>query len=250
VSTPHRFKQHLVRRYLVRLHMTIIVLATTAAGLLVSKILLEAGLTNMLVRYPLSVLGAYLAFLGLARLWSSCVLRRESERQRAGHAGSPDWLDVLDGATPGHSTMETFSGGDSGGAGASGSWVPDHFEFHVSGMDFDWGEVAGVAIVLIGSVLIALGAGIYVIYWAPDILPEVALNVLLASCMTATPKRAESTRWIYRLFGTTWVALAAFLVTNIGLAAALHHECPRATRLVDARVCVPPWQIHAQQSPR
>ena len=71
---PLRFKQRLVCFYLVRLHMTVIVLATAGTGLLVSKILLETGLTNTSVRYPLSVLGAYLAFLGLARLWSSCIL--------------------------------------------------------------------------------------------------------------------------------------------------------------------------------
>lgn len=250
MSTPHRFKQHLVYVYLVRLHMTIIVLAATAAGLLISKILLEAGLTNMLFRYPLSVAGAYLTFLGLARLWSSYVLWRGSAWETRGNPGFPDWPELLEGlSSPGHSSIETFTGGNSGGAGASGSWAPDHFEFH-AGMDFDWGEVAGIVMVLIGSVLIAFGAGIYVIYRAPDILPEVALNVLLASYMRGTPKEAVSTPWIYRLVRTTWVALALFLVTNIGLAAALHHECPQAVTLVDARVCVPARQIRAQQSPR
>ena len=74
-------------------------------------------------------------------------------------SGFPDWLELLDGPSwPGHSSMETFAGGNSGGAGASGSWAPDHFGFPVSGMDFDWGEVAGVAIVLIGLVLIACGS--------------------------------------------------------------------------------------------
>jgi len=248
---PLRFKQQLVRSYLIRLHMTIIVLVTTAAGLLASKILLESGLTNMLVRYPLSVVGAYFAFLGLARLWSSYVLWRESAWHRSGHFGSPDWLDILDCASsPGHSTMETFAGGNSGGAGACGSWAPDHFESQVSGMDFDWGEAAGVVIVLIGLVLIALGAGIYVIYWAPDILPEVAFNVLLSLCMTGTPRRAESTRWIYGLVRTNWVAAAVLLVTGIGFAAALHHECPQAERLVDVRSCVPARQAHPRQSPR
>ena len=156
----------------------------------------------------------------------------------------PSWISrlvgLLDGApSPGHSTMGTFAGGESGGAGASGSWVPDHCEFHVSGMDFDWGEVAGVAIVLIGLVLIAFGAGIYVIYWAPDILPEVALNVLLALCLPGTPKSVGAKRWIYGLFRMTWVAAAVFLVIDLGLAAELHHDCPEAERLVDVRSCVP-----------
>jgi hypothetical protein len=160
VEAPLRFKQRLICFYLIRLHMTIIVLATAGSGLLASKILLEVGLTNILVRYPLSVVGAHLAFLGFARLWGSYVLWRESAWHRSGHAGSPDWLDTLDGASsPGRSTMETFAGGHSGGAGASGSWTPDHFEFHVSGMDFAWDEVADVAIVLIGLLLIAAELG-------------------------------------------------------------------------------------------
>jgi len=222
VSTPLEFKQHLGRGYAVRLHMTVIVLATAAAGALVSKILLEAGLTNMLVRYPLSAVGAYLVFLGLARLWSSYVLWRESACRRGGGTGSPDWLDVLDGASStGRSGVDVFGGGESGGAGASGTWEPAHFD--AAGLDFDLGEAAGVVIVLVGLILVLFGAGIYVIYWAPEILPEAAL----------------SKPWIYGLLRSTRIALAVALITSFGLAVTLHHACPRAEKLADTRACMP-----------
>jgi hypothetical protein len=247
MGTSLRFKQYLAGTYLVRLHMTVIVLATTTAGLMISKILLEAGLTNVLVRYPLSVVGAYFTFLGLARLWSSFVLWRESKRERRGRNGSPNWRNLVDGASsPGHSSVETFAGGHSGGAGASGWWEPDHssispdsFELHDVSIDFDLGEAAGVAIVLVGLILVTFGAGVYVIYCAPDILPEVALNIVLTSGLTGVAIKARSKRWIYGVLRSTGIALALVLITSFGLAVLLHHRCPGAEKLADVRVCMP-----------
>ena len=222
--------------------MTVIVLATTASGLLVSKILLEAGLTNVLIRYPLSVVGAYLAFLGMARLWSSYVLRR-------GEAGAFDWLDLLDGGSwPERSGADAFGGGGSGGAGASGSWEPA--AIHDGGIDLDLGELAVVVIVFIGLMMVVLGAGIYVIYWAPEILPEVAFNVALASCLTGAAKKAQSKAWIFGVARSTRIALAMVLVTSFGFSLALRHECPGAAKLTDVRSCVPARRTHVDQSPR
>jgi len=221
VSTPIEFKQHLGGVYRVRSHMTVIVLATAAAGVLVSKILLECGLTNMLVRYPLAAVGAYLVFLGLARLWSCYVPGRESAC-RGGGSGSPDWPDVLDGASStGHSGVDVFGGGESGGAGASGTWEPPHLD--AASLDFDLGEAAGVVIVLVGLILVLFGAGIYVIYWAPEILPEATV----------------SKPWIYGLLRSTRIALAVALITSFGLAVTLHHACPGAEKLADTRACMP-----------
>lgn len=64
-----RVEKRLERRSYPRLQMMIIVSLTGATGLLVSATLLRLGLTDMGLRYPVSVLIAYCAFLVLLWLW-------------------------------------------------------------------------------------------------------------------------------------------------------------------------------------
>jgi hypothetical protein len=73
-TVARKFKQRIVRHYFVRFHMGLILAATTAAGIVSSKLLLMAGLSNVLARYPLAVACAYFVFLGLTRLWVAYVL--------------------------------------------------------------------------------------------------------------------------------------------------------------------------------
>lgn len=64
-----QIEKRLQRRSYPRLQMMIIVSLTGATGLLASAMLLRLGMTEMGVRYPLSVLIAYGAFLALLWLW-------------------------------------------------------------------------------------------------------------------------------------------------------------------------------------
>ena len=64
-----RVEKHLERRSYPRLQMMVIVSLTGATGLLASAALLRMGVHSMVARYPVSVLLAYLAFLGLLWLW-------------------------------------------------------------------------------------------------------------------------------------------------------------------------------------
>src|SRR4051795_2792142 len=116
VSVAQRFKERVLHTYFVRCDMSLILLVVVAAGVGSSKLMLECGLHSLPIRYPLALLVSFLAFLLLIRVWIWYVFCRAP-------VGVPDLdLDGLPLPRGGGSGPVHFGGGDSGGAGASGSW--------------------------------------------------------------------------------------------------------------------------------
>ncbi|MGJ5815721.1 hypothetical protein [Paludibaculum fermentans] len=262
-SVAKKFRQRVLRQYFVRFHMGLLLVATTSSGVLASKLLLMAGLTAVLVRYPLAVLIAYLVFVGLTRLWVAYVLLDVPSRKQAGSGfGSgvdlgnvdiPFWGGSSGGSAPASGGMSmSFGGGDSGGGGASDVWgVADTGASPVSAggggghgisfpsldLDIDLDDGIWIIALLALLVMVLFGAGGYLIYAAPQILPDIALNALLASCLTGAAKKAEAKGWLRSVFGATWIPLLLILLTTVGLAVAVHKTCPSAPKLVDAFSC-------------
>jgi hypothetical protein len=250
-TVARRFKQRVVRQYFVRFHMSLLLAATTSCGVIASKLMLMAGLTSVTTRYPLAVLSAYLVFLGLTRLWVVYVLLdvRRPGRDGSGFGADMDWgsLDAPwpgggSGGGSGGGAAMRFGGGDSGGGGASDVWAASDSSgsgFRLPSLDWtiDFEDGMGILLVLAAVVLVIFGAGAYLIYLAPEILPEIALNALLASCLTGAAKRAEAKGWLRSVFSATWVPLLLILVVTAVLAVTVHKTCPGAPRLVDALNC-------------
>ncbi|MBN9658878.1 MAG: hypothetical protein J0H49_11915 [Acidobacteria bacterium] len=263
-SVAKKFRQRVLRQYFVRFHMGLLLVATTSSGVLASKLLLMAGLTSVLVRYPLAVLIAYLIFVGLTRLWVAYVLIDVPAKKQPG-GGWGSGLDVGNvdipywgGSSSGGGgigdggTSMSFGGGDSGGGGASDVWgVADTavspvssggggghgFSFPSLDLDIDLDDGIWILALLALLVLVLFGAGGYLIYAAPQILPDIALNALLASCLTGAAKKAEAKGWLRSVFGATWIPLLLILLTTVGLAVAVHKTCPSAPKLLDALSC-------------
>jgi hypothetical protein len=260
---PHpfaqRFRQRIVRQYMVRFHMSLLLAATMASGVLCSKLLLMAGLNSVLFRYPLSVLGAYLVFTGLARLWVAYVLINAVASR--GHSffpgqssASSSGIDVDAGFLPGGGSSSepgvSFGGGDSGGAGASGVWDASGPEpsaipassgggFHSPSidLDFDFDDGFWILIVLGLLILVLAGVGGYLIWAAPQILPDLALNTLFASSITGAAKRAETRGWMVSVIRATCIPMLLILGLTIALAVTVHHHCPGAEKLSTALTC-------------
>lgn len=256
------FRQRIVRQYMVRFHMSLLLAATMASGVLCSKLLLLAGLHSVLFRYPLSVLGAYLVFNGLARLWVAYVLINAVASH--GHSffsgkssGSSSAIDFDAGLlTGGGSSSEpgvSFGGGDSGGAGASGAWdasapqlsaTPTSgggggggFHFPSIDLDIDCDDGFWILIVL-GLLILALtSVGGYLIWAAPQILPDLALSTLFASSITGAAKRAQTRGWMVSVLRATCIPLLLILGLTIALAVTVHHRCPGAEKLSTALAC-------------
>ncbi len=64
-----RVMNKIKERFFLRFHMSLILLATVLSGLLATKLLLLAQVHNIVIRYPLAVVFAYLAFFLFVKLW-------------------------------------------------------------------------------------------------------------------------------------------------------------------------------------
>lgn len=83
------------RRYLLRLHAVLLLLWTFFSGVLATKALLALGVEAMWLRYGISVVVSYLAFLLGVRAWLiyvgywSLARRRKQRSGRSGNGGAP-----------------------------------------------------------------------------------------------------------------------------------------------------------------
>ncbi|WP_313912636.1 hypothetical protein [Tahibacter sp.] len=160
-----RYRRLVERLHSPRLAMGVIAALTAASGLLASYLLLWAGLASMLLRYPLSVAIAYVAFLFF--LW--CWLHWE-RRDHDAHEDAADLaLDIADqGST---NAYEPVSAHDSS--------VPDTGD---TGLDLPDGEGAfiGLAIVAAVALFAAIFAAFSIISVAPVLFAELLVDVALA----------------------------------------------------------------------
>lgn len=242
MANPKSFTQALLKRF-VRFHMTLILLATIAAGVQVDHVLREP-LHSMPWRYGLAVLAAYGVFFGLVRMWIWYA---------AGIPPAfPDLSGALDsnsslagGRLPGQPGFSGFGGGDSGGAGASSSWGVGDSLPAVStgggggsgGFDVDLDDGAWVLVLLAIFVAVICGAGAYVIYMAPEILPEVALEAALATGLVRAARKMERNNWAGKLLYKTFVPLVIVLITASVIGFFIQAQCPKAGRVAEALRC-------------
>ena len=245
-----RFRAFLAKHFLIRFHMSLILAAVMAAAVLSSKLLLLAGLRSLPVRYPLAALSAYLVFLGLVRIWVAYVTRRGirfSQNRSSIQLGTDMDMGFLSGRSASAPIPEIahFGGGSSGGAGATRSfdvaasesggsesgWMPS------VDVDFDLDDGGWILIVLGILLAVLFGAGGYLIYIAPELLPEVAMQVVLASALKRASTKLAEGEWALSVVKGTLVPFLLVLGMTVVLGLVAHRSCPQATRLVEALHC-------------
>lgn len=263
INFTERFKKRLP----LRLHMTLILLATGLSGLLTTRLLLAAGVENIVVRYPLAVLCTYLVFFILIKLWLKYLSVTHAQPVKEKKSSLGDALSNLDIPTGGSSDGllsgwgghfggggGQFSGGGASGAfdhvgviisegpgsmvaehggSALGDAVGDAAGEAVGGLlDGEGGLVAMVVLAVIGTVVaIVFGAGIYMIYEAPYILSEAAFEVVLAASLVRSSRAMNDPDWIGSVFRTTWIPFGiSLLVAWIG-ALVIYSAYPDVTRI-------------------
>jgi hypothetical protein len=261
-----KFAERFKRRHALRLHMSLILLTTVGAGLLATRIMLALHLNNVMIRYPLSVVFAYLVFFVSVKLWLKFVAA--SYLVRKTHDTSPNLFDVVpdlstSGPSGGHIRVgEVFrgGGGNFGGGGVSGSFVEagaavtdsapevvagsidtaaglgdaaaDVAGEAVSGLGDDGGFVALVVFAVLAAIMaIFVGAGIYLVYEAPFILSEAAFEFILAAGLVRETRKIEATDWVGSVFRATWIPFAVTLASALLAGFLIHHFFPQVTRL-------------------
>jgi hypothetical protein len=126
INFTERFKKRLP----LRLHMTLILVATGLSGLLTTRGLLAAGVESIVIRYPLAVLFSYLVFFGLIKLWLKHLAVSQTQQVREKKSSLDDVLSNVDfpsvggssGSYSGSGGTFTGGGGQFSGGGASGGF--------------------------------------------------------------------------------------------------------------------------------
>lgn len=254
-----KFIASFTRRSSLRLHMTLILMATTMAGVLASKGLLFIGLHNVALRYPVTVLFAYLVFFSAIKIW--LWLMTDAPVSSSRDTGST-FQGNLDLPFPsGGSGDISFSGGggsfDGGGASAD---YGDTLVDMASGIGNSVGDAGGVVgdvvggagdvvsgalddeggvllVIVLGLLAVllfsVLGAGVFLIWQAPAILAEAAFDAVLATTLVRSTKKMKEPDWMGSVFKATWKPFAVVLTLTIVAGWAMHHYIPEAARMMD-----------------
>lgn len=183
--------------------LMLVVAGLTAFGF--SALALRAGLDDMSVRYFMATLIGYAVFLLLIRVW--IALRR-------GESDISDLPDISDFPSNG----DAFGGGQSGGAGATGNWGEPAgdagIDLDVPDADAAW-PVVLAAVILLGGVL----AMFYVVYAAPVLLAEVALDAALVTGIYRKLRKKDAGHWLESAVRHTWLpaTIAAVCMAVVGV---------------------------------
>lgn len=234
-----RFISNIRKRLPLRLHMTLILMATSLAGVGASKLLLHFGVGNVALRYPLTVALAYLVFLAMVKIWLFLISKAPARRvvDNIGDAFTPDIpLPDLSG-----SSSSLFSGG---GGSFDGGGASDGFGDAVGGAAEAVGDVVGgadeggfVLVVVLGLLTVllfsVLGGAAYLIWEAPAILSEAAFDALLAASLVKSSRRMNEPDWLGSIFKATWKPFSLILTFSLLAGWAMHHYLPKAQKIAD-----------------
>lgn len=213
-----------------RLIMTAMVSIAGGIAFLCSAVTLWAGVDSMAVRYGLAAVAGYLAFGGVLRVW---IGWRRGWLDSVADLPTPD-LDFT-GSHGADSGSSLFSGGRSGGAGASASFSPEPYAPPVDDSD------AGPVLPVLGSserkgdgvlsnvvdvddqriwlvvlaLILAFGALVavaFVVYSAPVLLTEVAIDAGVMSGVYRSVRRHDDGNWVGAVWRRTWVPALVVIV--------------------------------------
>ena len=190
-------ERHFQKHSFPKIFLGVILILTGLFGFGISVLLLQFGVDQMWIRYPVAVIGAYGGFLALIRIWVEVERRRfdpqESELQEALKAA------------------ETSAGPTHLDSGRRSSWldwldVPDFTSF-----DIDEGCLPAILLAaLIGLVVVLF----FALVNAPVLLAEVFLDAFLVSVLYRRLQIAAKEHWLGTAIRKTWLlalAVAALL---------------------------------------
>jgi len=246
-------EQRLLATSFPRLHMMLILSLAALSTFLSSALLVRCGLASMGVRYALAVVGGYLAFLSLVRVWIAYQTRnwsfgrREPEAKHSfdDHVDLPDLSALGD---PAFSSESAFSGaegalGGGGGGGAfGGGGASDSFDVDVVAGASDIGasdalEAVGdadeawlilIAVIALLGGLVALG---FVVYSSPVLFAEVLLDVAVLGAVYKKNKRHERSHWAAGVLGRTYKPTLVLAVFAAIFGFAMQSTAPKETTL-------------------
>ena len=216
-----RIRERMAHTGAPRLLLCLIMILAACGAFAASVFALRMGVDSMMLRYPLAVIAGYLTFLVLIRGWIAWHRRSGWVADTAGDVISAIDTSSVSLPSRGGAGPTFFAGGRSGGAGGGDTWSSLATTSRPTGgggssansgfsLDFDeaWPLVLA-AVCALGGLL----AIIWVIYSAPVLLAEVALDAAIVSALYKRLKKQEMSHWAMTVFRHTWlpaVVLIAF----------------------------------------
>ncbi|MEP7352599.1 MAG: hypothetical protein ABI824_05150 [Acidobacteriota bacterium] len=257
------YRKRVLKTYFVRFHMGLILTSVIATGVLGSRFLLLHGVHSMPLRYGIAVLLSYGVFLVLVRIWIWWVTSAKLALDLSllnGTNGSSGGFFGGSSSGSGIGDAVSFGGGSSGGGGASGAWDSDEFVgsgspaqasllntgtggSQLSGswlpglpdlpdIDGDDWWILLLLVLLVGAIL---GSGGYLIYAAPQILPEAAWQAALAGGLHRMTKQKPD--WKMSVLRSSAIPFAVVLTLAGVLGWQAQRKCPSASRLMEVFSC-------------
>lgn len=233
-------RDRLVRDTNPRLLVLCILIVSGGCGFLFSAGTLRAGFDSMGLRYLSAALVGYLVFALQIRVWIAW-------RRRSLDVGSGD-LDVPDLALDRPvSQLNPFGGGGSGGGGGGARWdvavndqsplvpaAPGAAASPPGGLSFDL-DADELLLLLLAALLGAggLAAMLYVVYAAPMLLAEVALDAALVSSVYRRLRREDVGHWGTAVLRRTWSAALIVVCAMAGIGFILQQVFPDARSIGD-----------------
>ena len=216
-----------------RLQLLLILIAAGGAGFLASVLLLWSPAQTfelMAPRYGVAAFCGYLAFIALIRAW--IALQRSGGRLDLDPEDALDLLDAVgpDLLVPSHVPPRAmFSGGRSGSGGSSAEWSGsasgDSGGWSIFGLDLEDGVWLVVAAACTVAGVAAVG---YVVYAAPVLLAEVALDAAIISVLYRRLRSDEQSHWLVTTVRHTWVPALVLVVFAFAAGYALQQVAPEA----------------------
>jgi hypothetical protein len=229
-----KFKDRLGSKFSARGHMSLILLATFACGIIASKMTLYWTEIGPVGRYGFAVLFSYGMFFLLMNLWLRWMFG-----SRQDYLDADDFIDAVDlpsdmAPAPWHGGGGNFSGG-----GAQASWAPAEVNSEGASATSESssllskaniGDIDEIGAIIALCVLIAavFGSATYVVYQAPELMLEAAFEFLLAAGLFRRAKRISNEGWAMPIFKGTWVPFVIVFFVSLGFGSWIHANCPEA----------------------
>ncbi|MBL8020280.1 MAG: hypothetical protein JNM27_11490 [Leptospirales bacterium] len=256
-----KYKAFVREKIPVRLHMSLILIGSAMAGVIGSKIMQLIGLEPLWLRYVLNVLVSYVFFLIFIKVWLLYISPDRKPESSSSDLPSDIVPDLSGGVSmPTAPISETFqaAGGNFGGAGSSGSWteagdvskvvsesgpasaVKSGLDLDLSIPDVDEGIVPLLILLALGLLLAAVfGGAVFLVYQAPTILSEVALEFMLSAGLIKSARSMSSGSWIGSVLSRTWIPFSLITALAGVLGFVIGSFCPGAEKLLEAiKACV------------
>ena len=222
VAIVEAVRRHEIERGYPRLVMLLVLASSGAAAFVCSVALLRVGVASMTIRYPVSALVGYLAFVLAIRAWIAYRRNRRSS--------DADFPEGVDGGSRSDSSAELFGGGRSGGGGGSAGWGDTSRHASEGVLDLDADELWPVALAVVAALCVALTLG-YVVYAAPIMLAELAVDAALVGAVYGRVRKRDVRGWFETTLRHTWRPACAAVALAAASAWAMERIAPGATSI-------------------